>query len=466
LTDNGLRQQPAGDQPSLPSFSPNLASGTGSALAARGTPGMIGDFFGTSGSDVSFIPRTIQFSYVGIGFSTTQFPPGDPNGSLIFDVPPFGPEIGQPDLVSVGQGIDSDSNGFADTFAIAEPVAPTDAATSPGPSFSYDGGTARNPTGTYNNGDSWLINYSYTELIRVALPLRPGGGAIHVGRMKIAENSSPLPRCRVFFNYSLFDDVPLAPDGVTVNRFGPGFEHTFLNDLMSLELRAPFAGTLDTDLMVGQSQVRDVEFGDVFLSLKALLFRFDRWALATGLSLSLPTANDTGVFLTDGTELLRIENETVHLMPFVGWLYQPDSRWFTQGFIQVDSDVRGSPVIVNPTGSQPVLVAKLRDTTFLYADVSFGYWWYENPQAQRLLSIVPMLELHYNRSLENARTISTGRVQVGEPTEDIQVLNLLAASTFMFRNGSTMSIGYATPIGNSSDRQFDGELRVIWNRYF
>jgi hypothetical protein len=463
----GAPQAPVADQAALPSFTPELASGTGSTLAGRGIPNMIGDFFGSSGSVVGVVPRTVSFSYTGTGTVITTFiAGGDPNASLVFDVPPISIVNNSADLFSVGQGSDTDGNGFADTFAIAEPIPPTDAATSPGSTFAFDGGTAANPTGTYQDGDDWLINYSFTEFIQVELPLQPGGGGVHVGRTKIAENSSPIPRRRIFLNYSLFDDVPLTRRRVTVNRFSPGFEHTFLCNQMSFELRAPFAGTIDTQLNAEGSQVHSVEFGDLFLSLKALLLRSEMLALAAGVSVSVPTADDTTVSLASGRELLRIENEVVHLMPYIGWLLEPNSRWFTHGFLQLDTDIEGNSIVFNPTGNRPVMLGKLRDTAFLYSDVGIGYRWYENPQACQLLAIIPTVEWHYNRSLEPAKILDTGRLRIGQPREDIQVLNMVLASTFQFRNNRSLSIGYATPIGNSSDRQFDGELRVIWNRFF
>ncbi len=63
--------------------------------------------------------------------------------------------------------------------------------------------------------------------------------------MKLSENTSPIPRDRVFVNYSYFDNVPLQQGGVDVNRFVPGFEKTFFNGITSVEVRAPMASTLD-----------------------------------------------------------------------------------------------------------------------------------------------------------------------------------------------------------------------------
>lgn len=62
----------------------------------------------------------------------------------------------------------------------------------------------------------------------------PGGNigaapGAQIGRLKLTENTSPIPQDRVFVNYSYFDDTPLFPGGVNVNRVAPGFEKTFLD---------------------------------------------------------------------------------------------------------------------------------------------------------------------------------------------------------------------------------------------
>jgi len=73
----------------------------------------------------------------------------------------------------------------------------------------------------------------------------PGAGGV-VGRTKIAENTSPIPQDRCLFNYSYFDNVPLYPGGVNVQRITPGIEKTCLGGMMSVEMKVPMAVTLDT----------------------------------------------------------------------------------------------------------------------------------------------------------------------------------------------------------------------------
>ena len=76
--------------------------------------------------------------------------------------------------------------------------------------------------------------------------------------MKIAENTSPMPRDRLIFDYGYFDNVPLAPGGVNVNRLTLGFEKTFLDGMMSFELKAPMASTVDSTVVQGVAAQRGV----------------------------------------------------------------------------------------------------------------------------------------------------------------------------------------------------------------
>jgi hypothetical protein len=66
-----------------------------------------------------------------------------------------------------------------------------------------------------------------------------------VGRTKIADDNSPLPRDRFIFNYDYFNNASLG-SGIDVSRISLGVEKTFLDQQASVELRIPFASTLDS----------------------------------------------------------------------------------------------------------------------------------------------------------------------------------------------------------------------------
>jgi hypothetical protein len=294
--------------------------------------------------------------------------------------------------------------------------------------------------------------------------------AYGLGRMKLAENNSPIPRDRIFFNYSLFTGVPLANEPVTVNRFSPGFEKTFLGGLASFELRTPFGSTIDNDVFAdGSTTNQEVQFGNLFLGLKGVLLQKDNWLLTSGASLLLPTAADTRVIdpMSD-REFLRINNESTHIMPFIGGAYLPTNRLFAQWMVQCDIDANGNSVIVTDGNAAESKIGTLQDFTLLYTDMSIGYWLYKAGRGERraITGIAPVTELHYNRALTEGDVVSDDRNIVSGVLSDFDNVNIQVGVIFDIRRNSRLGLGYATPLGNKFDRVFDNEFRVTYNRYF
>jgi hypothetical protein len=456
-----------GAMPSLSSMA-SLQSGIG---GGPGIPGMLADGFGGGGGTVSIISNVVVVPTAITGLGTTVSgsltPPGSPV-QIVFDV---SGGSNTADLFSTGNGRDAFGDGFTNVIGVAEPVPPTDAPTSPGPGFTYDGGQATNVTRIYDGTDLYDIQYSFSRREPMTLilpsPGGPGGGVV-VGRLKIAENNSPLPRDRWFVNYSLFDNVPLLQGGVTINRLSPGFEKTFLDKNASFELRMPIATTLDSDIVAGgPTSLGHLEWGDLFMALKFLMLETPRGAFSAGVGMTVPIADDVFVRTTGGKSLVAIRNDAVHLLPYIGWLRQYDGGFFTQGFAQLDLDLNGNPVEANVTGNGLVPIGTVQDMTYLQLDWGVGYLHWVSPgRWGPLIRVVPTCELHYNRSLESADFVQTRGFRIGEAKDDFQLLNTVFGGTLDFRNNSSLSVGYVTPIGNSSDQLFDGELRAFWNRYY
>lgn len=306
----------------------------------------------------------------------------------------------------------------------------------------------------------------------------------NVGVIKAAEGSNPVPRDRVFLFYSFFDGVQLGdPNGISVNRFTPGFEKTFFNGTASFEARFPFATTLDSTFNFSNGFVNDTnnaEFGDVLLTLKSILMQGDNWLISGGAQISLPTADDLSFVFTDSVqgasqtaEYLRITNHAVHVMPLIAGMWLPDDRWFVQGFTQLDFDTSGKPVLLNQnpfvpgTSLQPI--GRFNDATFLYADVSVGYWLMRDPpeSVRTVTGFAPQLELHYNRSLTDSDLVRSGdAVQVGTGAKNIEVLNLTVGGAFELWHQTLLSVGFCTPLTGGNDDEFNGELRVLLSHRF
>jgi hypothetical protein len=84
------------------------------------------------------------------------------------------------------------------------------------------------PTGQSQGSNGGFPIYAIRPVYELCLPT-PGAS---IGRVKIADNSSPLPRDRVFFDYNYFHNTSL--NGVNVNRYTPGLETTFFSGMTSL----------------------------------------------------------------------------------------------------------------------------------------------------------------------------------------------------------------------------------------
>ena len=299
----------------------------------------------------------------------------------------------------------------------------------------------------------------------------PSGPNSPTGTTKIAENGSPLPRNRILFDYAFYNNVPLTIDGMDVNRFAAGFEMMLLPDIASLEMKLPMVSTLDNSITEGGwTDLSNAEFGNLAVTPKVLLMQTPTCALSTGLTLAVPTADSINVVLPNGTPVANIANESVHLMPFVGWLWKPNSRLYAQGFLQYDVAANGNPVYTNrslyPDGLQRS--GTLQDSTYQYVDVAVGYWLHRARNANELIQgLAVTSEIHWNSSLQEEDFVQDGFITVGSPSvERTDQVNLTLGAHLPLSSQTTVSASYSVPLGNRADQSFDGEFRVMVNRWF
>jgi len=298
----------------------------------------------------------------------------------------------------------------------------------------------------------------------------PGGPGALIGSTKIAENSSPLPQDRFFFNYSYFDSTPLYPGDVDVHRFTPGFEKTFCGGNVSFEMRFPMASTLDStiDMEALAPDTSNYEFGNIAMTPKVLLCRNRCGAISAGMTIALPTADDISVVMTDGTEVGRIENDAVHLMPFVGFLCTPNPCWFAQGYLQYDLATTGNRTLVDYTGFGVEEVGYVNDTAFQYLDLEIGRWLYRSGQgmrSSRLRSVALTAEVHWNKSLQEGDYITGPGYEVGNTAENVDIWDATIGLHVRLAD-TTITAAYVAPLTDGPDRPFDGEFRLIINRWF
>ncbi len=339
-------------------------------------------------------------------------------------------------------------------------------------------------TTMFNSGDSGAINtagpnyssFAYYDYLVDTAMLTPG---YNVGFVKLTENVSPLPRDRVYMNYSYFHNAFFSPRyRQDVNRFMPGFEKTFWDGWTSVEIRTPFAATLDATQTQsagsgsGLTNADSVEFGNLSVIFKSVIQYGESWALTGGAQVMCPTASDVSILNTAGQAQLFVENQSTHVMPFLGFIWAPNDRFFSQSILQVDVDANGNPVWANATQSSDIVTpanyaGRLNYPTFLYASFGGGYWMYQdNSRSARLTGVAPLMEVHVNQTLTDSDCIQFGNYRLGNDLGSTSLVNGLLGINFEWGLKSTLTVAYATPLGGGVDRWFDGELRAFYNWRF
>lgn len=441
-------------------------------------PNMFGDFFGGGASQAFFAPPPIVFRQVVSDGPFDLFvtnPITGPGAFLNPAVPIFvnnGP-MGARVTQSNGVGADVSGDGQPDVYPISEPIIPgISPPQMPGPGvLVYDGGTAvfvnqQGPNtqetpadGGLNQGDGWNLIFQHTFFgAPLVVNIPPGGGAA-VRRIKIAENTSPQPRCRVFFNYNFFNDV-IAGIG-DVNRYTFGIEHCMACQTRSIELRVPFAATLAADQTLGV-QSKDTEFGNMTIVGKQVLLQNDQSLLSAGLGVAMPTGSDSRLFLPNGQQVLHIDNESVHLLPFVAALSSPNDRWFWQSFLQFDVDTNGNPIRGDLSGRNLSQFGILQDTTLMFVDFGVGYQLYQNPCCN-ISGISAVTELHYATTLQDADFANGNGFMIRDFSNRFDVVNLTLGLNIFGRNGGSIRPAVVIPLRTGDDKQFDYEAQLQAN---
>jgi hypothetical protein len=298
----------------------------------------------------------------------------------------------------------------------------------------------------------------------VTLDVPLSGGVVE--RTKISEDNNPLPRDRVFFTYDYFNRVPLSGE-VDVHGFVLGFEKTFCDKLASIEVRVPFASTLNPDLVEGRGNSRDGEIGDIHFTLKGLLYSTPVLNVAAGVGVSIPTGPDTRLSLQDGTFLGRIRNDSVIVTPYVAYLLTPDDRWFFQNWFQIGFDANHDPVELNPALATISNAGRLKDQTILQIDAQLGYWLYKSDDSSRwLTALAPFVELHYNTSLDNADSVQATSFSLTSVNNRFDELNISTGVVAQIGDNCTLALGAAFPLKGEGNRSFDYQLGIRANIFF
>lgn len=298
-------------------------------------------------------------------------------------------------------------------------------------------------------------------------------------RFKIVENNSPLPTDRVFFNYHFFANplVNVAGRSVDLHRYTFGLEKTFLDGQCSAELRVPFSSGYNSDQSLEDgASLSGTEFGDLSLAFKGVLLRLECLLVSAGLGVTFPTGSDWRLLDPDGQPRLVLENEAVHLQPFLGAWLQPNDRLFVLFFTQADFDTSGNTVrgIDSYPGPASREAGVLQDQALLFADIAAGYWIYRDSSRHVLTGIAPVIELHYSTTMQQADAVVdqvSGLTLGADPAQGVgfgyrDFLNLTGGVHFELGALSRLTVAGVVPLRSAGDRDYDAELALQFNRRF
>lgn len=300
-----------------------------------------------------------------------------------------------------------------------------------------------------------------------------------LGRVKVSENMSPIPKTRFILDYNYFDEAPITNGQAGVNRLTPGLEWAFLKDIASLEVRIPVGWTVNSRQSVDGLGNEDIgTIGDVTFYLKMLHCKTKRFALSSGMGVSLPTGKDRALADSEfpSRNFLEIENKSVHLMPFVGLLYTPDDTFFSQLFAQCDVNACSDDVLfydyVN-TGSMQRF-AKWHEGFYVYISGMVGRWLYKDfSKRHGINGLNVSAEVHWTQSLGTMRNIKGSFVSPdGLSSESITIyrrrteeyLNLTLGTHLLVNQRNNIGFGFCVPLFNQ--KQFDFETRITFSHHF
>ena len=342
------------------------------------------------------------------------------------------------------------------------------------------------------------------------------------GRLNIAENNSPVAADRIFANYRHFEnatDINVLSFGtvggrnsLNVDTFTFGVEKK-VTDNSSFEFRVPVSEQLTSNIPIAQTggaQIaiplsdRNARVGNLGMIYKLALLSSDEWYFSSGVALNLPTAPDVRVQYTVNDPQFPVtiqgvpigqtialnyrlntvaSNETVNLSPFFSAYWQPQSRLYGLGFVQVDTPLNQSTVQTDGStrinGQQAFAfntTNQVNQQTLLRGNLGMGAWLWKDEADRTVHSCSILSEFHYTSSLNNAdvvgpvvveRNLGNGNsvLNFGNTAGRVDLLNaVLGVQTVI---GKTVFVhGFVAPLRSGADKAYDFEYSFSLNRLF
>ena len=309
----------------------------------------------------------------------------------------------------------------------------------------------------------------------VDLDLPIAGGS---RRVKIAENNKALPVNRVFFVYNHFHNALDVRRSTTrggpttgfrsesADRYTFGFERTIAQGLWSVELRMPF--TNNYSVAEADFTLDGGNIGNLAIIVKRLIYSDDCSSLVVGLGIDTPTGSSAVGFLPGPAVEFTLGNNSLHLLPYFGFMVHPTERFFYHGFAQIDVAVGDNDIDVREINSNTPDTGRIRDQTLLYMDASMGVWLYRCDGGSGLTGLAAVGELHYTTSLDDADTFSTPNfgIDFGNPDNRMDVINVSAGLHAEFSNKTRLRVAGVFPLDEGNNRLFDAEVVIAVIKQF
>jgi hypothetical protein len=305
----------------------------------------------------------------------------------------------------------------------------------------------------------------------------PGIGG---GVLKVGENNKPLPMDRVYFVFNGFQNALTVgqpvPRDLNISRYTVGLEKTFADGLWSLNVGMPFTNSLDINTTA--FTVDSDSIGNLSLFLKRLAYSDDTSAISAGLGISLPTGSDLAIQThqfnpiraqTDFQNIL-VQNQAVHLVPYVGYLSMPSDDWFYQAFLSFDFAANGNRVDLGPA-----TVGRLNQQNLMHVDLSLGRWLVQVPDAYYLRGVAAVAELHFTSTIQSTDRVifptqpDTGpliNAQLTNLANQTDMLNVTGGFQMQIGEMSNLRVAGVAPLQERPYREFDFEIQVSFNRNF
>ena len=394
-------------------------------------------------------------------------------------IPEVGPNPVDPNPVDPNQ-LDTTTQPVIDPNLLAPPRP-----NRPRPSTTSPVSTSRNSNRNNNNnsfsprlsrsapimGDSFAPSLIFQDELGLGTRELPqGGGAT---RSKIAENSSSLPMDRLIFNYNHFRNAidENLVESTNVDRFTAGFERTFHDQMMSIEVRMPFVA--DNDFGNAQFTRNGSTVGNLSVTLKGVLVSDRDSLIAAGLTIDTPTGGGSTLNNITDELLVNTSNDALHLSPFLGFLFAPGGGIAHQGFVQVDVATNANALeFIDTEAGGTTNTTELLEQTLLYLDYSFSKQLYHAGRSSRgscdIRRVLGLAELHYTTTLENSDVVLSGTAnnpifEITSAGNRLDVVNLTLGLHTEFNNGAQLRLGTVAPLTEGDDRFFDFEFQAQLN---